>query len=387
MEGSPSPIINDFLSSVGLAMMAAGSQDNSASETTSMSHSSAGLLPNGKKTKGRVKIKMEYIQNKLRRYTTFSKRKTGIMKKAYELSTLTGTQVMLLVASETGHVYTFATKKLTPMISSDAGKNLIQQCLSQPDDPDNNVSPNRSEFTFDAAGASGTRKRRAGAPANAAGPNCDTDTSIASFLPTMMSTPLMNLHPYTDEDYQEDVSDDVSEAEDGGDDSKSEEQLAEDENKKDISPTTLQQTIKEALKDAANTRASIAAAKKRKMNVPIHQSHQPIIPSSLLGPFLMTALASVSSPEDQSRDSVEQSRDSKKGVKDAQGRSVIFSGPQGVVYAPDDAANDDDGGAAASALLAGAKNEESQRLLSAFPFNFNLQQLLETAALQAAKAE
>jgi hypothetical protein len=47
-------------------------------------------LPNGKKTKGRVKIKMEFIDNKLRRYTTFSKRKTGIMKKAYELSTLTG---------------------------------------------------------------------------------------------------------------------------------------------------------------------------------------------------------------------------------------------------------------------------------------------------------
>jgi hypothetical protein len=39
-----------------------------------------GLRP-GKKTKGRVKIKMEFIENKLRRYTTFSKRKTGIMKK------------------------------------------------------------------------------------------------------------------------------------------------------------------------------------------------------------------------------------------------------------------------------------------------------------------
>jgi len=41
-------------------------------------------LSNGKKTKGRVKIKMEYIDNKLRRYTTFSKRKTGIMKKVSE---------------------------------------------------------------------------------------------------------------------------------------------------------------------------------------------------------------------------------------------------------------------------------------------------------------
>jgi hypothetical protein len=42
-------------------------------------------LSNGKKTKGRVKIKMEYIDNKLRRYTTFSKRKTGIMKKVSAL--------------------------------------------------------------------------------------------------------------------------------------------------------------------------------------------------------------------------------------------------------------------------------------------------------------
>uniref|UniRef100_A0A0P4W4N1 Serum response factor homolog n=1 Tax=Scylla olivacea TaxID=85551 RepID=A0A0P4W4N1_SCYOL len=92
-------------------------------------------LPNGKKTKGRVKIKMEFIDNKLRRYTTFSKRKTGIMKKAYELSTLTGTQVMLLVASETGHVYTFATRKLQPMITSEAGKALIQTCLNSPDPP------------------------------------------------------------------------------------------------------------------------------------------------------------------------------------------------------------------------------------------------------------
>lgn len=82
---------------------------------------------------GRVKIKMEYIGNKLRRYTTFSKRKTGIMKKAHELSTLTGTQVMLLVASETGHVYAFATNKLRPMIAGEPGKALIQRCLNAPD--------------------------------------------------------------------------------------------------------------------------------------------------------------------------------------------------------------------------------------------------------------
>ena len=34
-----------------------------------------------KKTRGRVKIEMKFIHSKLKRYTTFSKRKTGIMKK------------------------------------------------------------------------------------------------------------------------------------------------------------------------------------------------------------------------------------------------------------------------------------------------------------------
>lgn len=109
--------------------------DNLDESFTSLGQPKKSPPSNGKKTKGRVKIKMEYIDNKLRRYTTFSKRKTGIMKKAYELSTLTGTQVMLLVASETGHVYTFATRKLQPMITSEAGKALIQTCLNSPDPP------------------------------------------------------------------------------------------------------------------------------------------------------------------------------------------------------------------------------------------------------------
>jgi hypothetical protein len=91
------------------------------------------LIPLFLNVPGRVKIKMEYIGNKLRRYTTFSKRKTGIMKKAHELSTLTGTQVMLLVASETGHVYAFATNKLKPLIAGEPGKSLIQSCLNAPD--------------------------------------------------------------------------------------------------------------------------------------------------------------------------------------------------------------------------------------------------------------
>lgn len=89
--------------------------------------------PRSVRRSGRRKIKIEYIDDKSRRHITFSKRKAGIMKKAYELSTLTGTQVLLLVASETGHVYTFATPKLQPLITKQEGKNLIQACLNAPD--------------------------------------------------------------------------------------------------------------------------------------------------------------------------------------------------------------------------------------------------------------
>ena len=51
---------------------------------------------------------------------------------------------MLLVASETGHVYTFATRKLQPMITSESGKALIQTCLNSPDPPVEQVNHNRN---------------------------------------------------------------------------------------------------------------------------------------------------------------------------------------------------------------------------------------------------
>ncbi|KAH9451301.1 hypothetical protein Pst134EB_018783 [Puccinia striiformis f. sp. tritici] len=83
-----------------------------------------------KKNSGRRKIDIEYIQDKSKRHITFSKRKAGIMKKAYELATLTGTQLLLLVVSETGIVYTFTTPNLQPIVSDDPGKSLISSCLN-----------------------------------------------------------------------------------------------------------------------------------------------------------------------------------------------------------------------------------------------------------------
>lgn len=40
---------------------------------------------------------------------------------------------MVLVASETGHVYTYATDRLKPMIMSDRGRALIHTCLTSAD--------------------------------------------------------------------------------------------------------------------------------------------------------------------------------------------------------------------------------------------------------------
>lgn len=99
--------------------------------------------------RGRKKIKMEFIKDKGRRGVTFSKRKKGIMKKAYELNVLTKCEILLVVASETGHVYTFATPKLQPIIRQH--ENLIQQYLNGPSPAEDKLYEGAERF----AGADG----------------------------------------------------------------------------------------------------------------------------------------------------------------------------------------------------------------------------------------
>ncbi|OWP05844.1 hypothetical protein B2J93_962 [Marssonina coronariae] len=125
----------------------------------------------------RRKIEIKFITDKSRRHITFSKRKAGIMKKvgfqclgsrvddaptalpigtstesreqAYELSVLTGTQVLLLVVSETGLVYTFTTPKLQPLVTKAEGKNLIQACLNAPEPVNNGENGVDDQNTVD----------------------------------------------------------------------------------------------------------------------------------------------------------------------------------------------------------------------------------------------
>jgi len=59
----------------------------------------------------------EYIANKSKRSVTFSKRKRGLMKKAYELGKLTGSEILLVVVNEANHVFTYTTESLMPVLN------------------------------------------------------------------------------------------------------------------------------------------------------------------------------------------------------------------------------------------------------------------------------
>lgn len=55
------------------------------------------------------------------------------------MATLTGTQVLLLIVSQTGLVYTFTTPKLSPVVQEAEGRELIQSCLNAPEPNDQHL--------------------------------------------------------------------------------------------------------------------------------------------------------------------------------------------------------------------------------------------------------
>ncbi|KAG9143648.1 hypothetical protein Leryth_017143 [Lithospermum erythrorhizon] len=60
---------------------------------------------------GRVKVQIKRIENTTNRQVTFSKRRNGLMKKAYELSVLCDVDVALIMFSPSGRVSTFSGSK------------------------------------------------------------------------------------------------------------------------------------------------------------------------------------------------------------------------------------------------------------------------------------
>ncbi|KAG6695965.1 hypothetical protein I3842_09G124200 [Carya illinoinensis] len=65
------------------------------------------MAAEGKRTRGRQKIEMKRIENEDDRLITFSKRRSGVYKKASELATLCGAEVAVVVFSPAGKPFSF----------------------------------------------------------------------------------------------------------------------------------------------------------------------------------------------------------------------------------------------------------------------------------------
>lgn len=59
----------------------------------------------------RGKTQMKRIENATSRQVTFSKRRNGLLKKAFELSVLCDAEVSLIIFSPKGKLYEFASSK------------------------------------------------------------------------------------------------------------------------------------------------------------------------------------------------------------------------------------------------------------------------------------
>ncbi|KAK4403557.1 MADS-box protein SOC1 [Sesamum angolense] len=59
----------------------------------------------------RGKVQMKRIENATSRQVTFSKRRNGLLKKAYELSVLCDAEVALIIFSQKGRLFEFLSSK------------------------------------------------------------------------------------------------------------------------------------------------------------------------------------------------------------------------------------------------------------------------------------
>ncbi|XP_016447855.1 MADS-box protein AGL42-like [Nicotiana tabacum] len=64
----------------------------------------------------RGKVQMKRIENATSRQVTFSKRRNGIMKKAYELSVLCDAEVAVIIFSQKGRLYEFSSSSMQKAI-------------------------------------------------------------------------------------------------------------------------------------------------------------------------------------------------------------------------------------------------------------------------------
>ncbi|XP_057816899.1 truncated transcription factor CAULIFLOWER D-like [Cryptomeria japonica] len=73
---------------------------------------------------GRGKIEIKRIENRTNRQVTFSKRRSGLIKKAHELSVLCQAEVGLIIFSSRGKLYEYGSHGISAALS-----NLLGNCL------------------------------------------------------------------------------------------------------------------------------------------------------------------------------------------------------------------------------------------------------------------
>ncbi|XP_058759778.1 MADS-box protein SOC1-like [Vicia villosa] len=85
----------------------------------------------------RGKTQMKRIENATSRQVTFSKRRNGLMKKAFELSILCDAEVALIVFSTRGRLYEFASSSILETIERYRGHNRINNAPTTSDSVEN----------------------------------------------------------------------------------------------------------------------------------------------------------------------------------------------------------------------------------------------------------
>ncbi|KAJ0111332.1 hypothetical protein Patl1_00324 [Pistacia atlantica] len=77
---------------------------------------------------GRGRVELKRIENKINRQVTFSKRRNGLLKKAYELSVLCDAEVALIIFSSRGKLYEFGSAGISKTLER------YQRCCFNPQD-------------------------------------------------------------------------------------------------------------------------------------------------------------------------------------------------------------------------------------------------------------
>ncbi|KAB2633629.1 MADS-box protein CMB1-like [Pyrus ussuriensis x Pyrus communis] len=100
---------------------------------------------------GRGKVELKRIENKSNRQVTFSKRRNGLLKKAFELSVLCDAEVALIIFSGRGKLYEFSSS-LRNLLGEDLAtlnKKELEELEHQLETSLNKIRSTKTQFMLD----------------------------------------------------------------------------------------------------------------------------------------------------------------------------------------------------------------------------------------------